>query len=86
MLDVDADLVAERDRKIGEHHALKPPWWRFIARRRWKQRLVALRALDVSFMAAMLRRLYTAESVEELAKRGVTLYFPARMKGRGDGE
>lgn len=25
--------------------------------------------MDVSFMAAMLRRLYTAESVEDLAKR-----------------
>lgn len=69
MLDVDADLLAERDRKIGEHLARRPPWWRFFARRRWRRELTALQTLSVSFMSAMLRQLYTAESVEALVKQ-----------------
>lgn len=120
-LTVDADLVAERDRKIGEHLARRPPWWRIWARRRWKRELAALQSLNVSFMAAMFRQLYTPETVENLAKRsgpaarlsrmvkartarkndatreaadqlaawtdaqnGVPVYYPERMRGRGD--
>lgn len=122
-LTLDTDLRAERDRKIGEHLARKPSWWRLFARRRWKRELAALQSLDVSFMAAMFRQLYTAETVENLAKRsgpaarlsrvakartarkneatreaadqlaawtdaqnGVPVYYPERMRGRGDVE
>lgn len=65
----DRDLVAERDRRIGAHLETKPPWWRIFARRRWRQKLDTLRAMDVSLFAAMLRSVYTRESVEDLAKQ-----------------
>jgi hypothetical protein len=66
----DQGLMAERDRMIGEHLAKRPPWWRLFARRRWRARLSALRATDVSSMTAMLRAVYTPESVQQLAQRG----------------
>lgn len=69
----DAALLAERDEKIRAHLSARPPWWRVFARRRWKARLAALRAMDVSLMAAMLRQHYTPESVEQMAERASPL-------------
>jgi hypothetical protein len=62
-------LRMQRDSAIAAHLKLQPPWWRLFARRRWRQRLAAFRAMDVSMQTEMLRELYPSSEMERLARQ-----------------
>ena len=46
-----------------------PAWWRVFALRRWLRGYRAVMALDISVSAEMLRSLYPADWVAEMARR-----------------
>jgi hypothetical protein len=46
-----------------------PAWWRVFALRRWLHAYRAIMALDISAQAEMLRSIYTADAVKDLAER-----------------
>jgi hypothetical protein len=64
----DPDLVAERQSKL-DALGPRPPWWRWLTRRRWKQAYRRIWAADVSYVGAMLRRVYSKEFVTEMANK-----------------
>lgn len=77
-------LVAERDRRLAVLGP-QPSWWRFFARRRWRRERAAILAMDVSEMAALLRRLYPSDTIEKLAQEIAhfgTRTFPIRRPAK----
>jgi hypothetical protein len=75
----DPDLVAERDRLLAGLGD-RPPWYRPFRRRLWGQRRRAILAMDVSRLGRILRDVYTAKVVEELASRVSCLSTPVRRR------
>lgn len=65
---LDAELVAERDRRLAALEP-RPPWWRPFARRAWRLQREQILSMDCSMFAAMMRRMYPAGGVEELTVR-----------------
>jgi len=79
----DPDLVAERDRLLAGLGD-RPPWYRPFRRRLWNQRRRAFLAMDVSVFGRMLRDVYTAKAVEELAGRRISYLSTPALRRDGD--
>lgn len=62
------ELLAERQARVDALGPL-PPWWRLFKRRAWRRERSRIMATDVSTSAYMLRRIYSAAAVDELAAR-----------------
>lgn len=77
----DPDLAAERVRRLT---ALGPPprWWRPFARRRWHRERREILAMNVDRMSAMLRRVYTNETIERMVD-AAPIDYAAIRKTRG---
>jgi hypothetical protein len=76
-------LRLQRDSAIAAHLKLEPSWWRFLARRRWRQRFAALRAIDVSMQTELLRELYPSGEMERLARQPNPLFALGRKATTG---
>lgn len=63
-----AKLVAARAQRLADLGP-RPPWWRFLARRRYDRARSAVLAMDVSEERELLMQLHPAADVTELAAR-----------------
>jgi hypothetical protein len=65
----DPKLVAVREARLASIGP-RPPWYRPLARHRWRRRRAEVMAMDVTFAAAILREYYSPASVAAVAERG----------------
>jgi hypothetical protein len=66
----------ERLAKLGR----VPPWWRVFARRRWVAAYYEIMARDISEQAEMLRSIYTADQVQQMAHKPNPMASVLRMR------
>ncbi len=77
----DPDLVAERQFAL-DVLGPTPPWWKPFQRRRWRRLRAAAITMDVSRMAALLRRVYSTSSLEKMVNREPISYAALRKDPR----